>query len=183
MYFPHAILKGMISSEVKSDSRGKKSIDIKNSTTDDKVRACLSTLVDPEDASAQEIWYHKNCIVYAERTCIMDCDNDTDNRYSVKRKLVDLEFVAIAKYALEDGETFNMSGLNEEYISLLIEHGIDETSDNYKKYIKDLLQKSVDNINFVGPSRKSESEKEFLMKLLVMQSTHFLMNIVTGILI
>ena len=108
--------------QVKSDSRGKKLIDIKNSTTDDKVRACLSTLVDPGDASAQEIWYHKNCIVYAERTCIMDYDNYTDNRYSEKRKLVDLEFVAIAKYALGDGETFNMCGLNEKYISLLIEH-------------------------------------------------------------
>ena len=37
----------------------------------------------------------------------MDYDDDTDNRYSVKRKLVDFEFVAIAKYALGDGETFN----------------------------------------------------------------------------
>ena len=96
--------------------------------------------------------------MYAERTCIMDYNNDTDNRYSVKRKLVDLEFVAIAKYALGDGETFNMSGLNEKYISLPIEHGIDETSDNYKKYIKDLLQKSVDNINFVRPSRKLKAK-------------------------
>ena len=92
----------------------------------------------------------------------MDFDNDTDNRYSVKRKLVDLEFVAIDKYALGDGETFNMSGLNEKYISLLIEHGIDETSDNYKKYIEDFLQKSVDNINFVRPSRKNESENVVL---------------------
>ena len=55
----------------------------------------------------------------------------------------------------------SMSGLNEKYINLLIEHGIDETSDNYKKYIKD-LQKSVDNINFVRPSRKSESENVVL---------------------
>ena len=61
--------------QVKSDSRGRKLIDIKNSTTDDKVRTCLSTLVDPGDASAQEIWYHKYCIVYAERTCIMDYNN------------------------------------------------------------------------------------------------------------
>ena len=36
----------------KSEPRGRKLIDIKNYTTDDKVRTCLSTLVEPGDASA-----------------------------------------------------------------------------------------------------------------------------------
>ena len=53
MYFPPCNFEDDLL-QVKSDSRGKKLIDIKNSTTDDKVRACLSTLVNPGDASAQK---------------------------------------------------------------------------------------------------------------------------------
>ena len=109
----------------------------------------------------QEIWYHKNCIVHAERTCRID-DDVNNKRYSIHRKLVDLEFVASVKLSLADGEVLNMSGLNKKYICMLIEHGIPETSDNNKKYIKDLLTKCIENINFIRPPRRNESESLLL---------------------
>ena len=135
-------------------------IDIKKYTTDDKVRTCLSTLVEPGDTSAQEIC-HKNCIVYAERTSRID-DDVNNKRYSIHRKLVDLEFVASGKLSLTDGDVLNMSDLNKKYICMLIEHGIPETSDNNKKYIKDLLSKCIENINFIRPPRRNESENLLL---------------------
>ena len=146
---------------VESEPRGRKLIDIKNYTTDDKVRTCLCTLVEPGDASSQEIWYHKNCIVYAERTCRID-DDVNNKRYSIHHKLVDLEFVASVKLSLADGEVLNMSDLNKKYICMLIEHGIPETSDNNKKYIKDLLTKCIENINFIRLPRRNESENLLL---------------------
>ena len=75
--FSLCIWEGEDLHRVESESRGRKSIDIKNYITDDKVRTCLSTLVEPGDASAQEIWYHKNCIVYGEQTCRIDDDVNT----------------------------------------------------------------------------------------------------------
>ena len=157
--FSLCIWEGEDLHRVESVSRGRKLIDIKNYTTDDKVRTCLSTLVEPGDASAQEIWCHKNCIVYAERTCRIDDVNN--KRYSIHRKLVDLEFVASVKLSLADGEVLNMSDLNKKYICMLIEHGIPKTSDNNKKYIKDLT-KCIENINFILPPRRNEKENLLL---------------------
>ena len=128
--FSPCIWEGEDLHRVESEPRGRKLIDIKNYTTDDTVRTCLSILVEPGDASAQEIWYHKNCIVYAERTCRIDDVNN--KRYSIHRKLLDLEFVASVKLSLADGEILNMSDLNKKYICMLIGHGIPETSDNNK---------------------------------------------------
>ena len=61
----------------------------------------FSTLAEPGDASAQEIWYHKYCI--AERTFRID-DDVNNKHYSIHRKLVDLEFVASVKLSMADGE-------------------------------------------------------------------------------
>ena len=83
-------------------------------------------------------------------------------RYSIHRKLVDLEFVASVKFSLADGEVLNMSDLNKKYICMLIEHGIPETSENNKKYVKDLLTKCIENINFILPPRRNESENLLL---------------------
>ena len=89
-------------------------------------------------------------------------DHVNNKRYSIHRKLVDLEFVASVKLSMADGEVLNMSDLNKKYICMLIEHGIPETSDNNKKYIKELLTKCIENINFIRPPRRNEIENLLL---------------------
>ena len=69
------------------------------------------------------------------------------------------------------------------YIYILIEYGIPETNDSNKKYIKDLLTKCIENINFIRPPRSNESESLLLNEPLVVRLTPLLISIPTGILI
>ena len=62
---------------VKSDNMGDKLLSIKNQTYEDHVRICVSNLYDVGDASAQEKYYHTQCIRYAQRTCTLPVKNQT----------------------------------------------------------------------------------------------------------
>ena len=145
-------------SKVVTDPRGQQLLDIKNFTTDDKIRTALSTLTGASDAKAQELWYHKNCIVYAERTCKSD-NSDGHRRQEIHRKLADLELLVFVKSSLATGAVLNMKTLNKDYIDLRSEHGATEISDNYKKYIKKIISDKVENVSFIAPPRRNESEQ------------------------
>ena len=51
-----------------------------------------------------------------------------------------------------------MKDLNKDYIYLLEEHGLADVSDNYKKHIKALISGNIENISFVRPPQRNESE-------------------------
>ena len=51
-----------------------------------------------------------------------------------------------------------MKDLNRDYIYLLEEHGLADISDNYKKHIKALISGNIENISFVRPPQRNESE-------------------------
>jgi len=53
---------------VLTDSMGEKPLEIKQKTSDNHVRTCLTELKDPGDASALEKYYHRNCLRAAQRT-------------------------------------------------------------------------------------------------------------------
>ena len=61
-------------SKVVSDERGDQLLRIKNNTSAGQVRIALATLEIKGDASAQELYYHVNCIRDAERTCKVPCN-------------------------------------------------------------------------------------------------------------
>ena len=66
---------------------------------------------------------------------------------------------------------------------MLIKHGIPETSDNNKKYVKGLLTKCIENINFILPPRRNESENLLLNETISGTIDSLLISIPTGILI
>ena len=64
-----------------------------------------------------------------------------------------------------DGITLNMNETNNEYVSILKEYGIDDMyCGKHKKFLKDLLQEHIPNIEFVKSVRKNESETFTLSK-------------------
>ena len=60
------------------------------------------------------------------------------------------------------GDCLNMKTLNQDYIKLLRNHGVADLGDNYKKHIKDIISSEVQNIVFVHPKQRNESEQVML---------------------
>ena len=143
--------------QVMTPAKGLRLLKIKQQTTDDKVRASLSNLHDNLDAQAQEKWYHDVCMLQAENTCKTNDENSCDK---IVKQLCDSEIVIYVKEFLKhENEMLTMNHLNKLYISSLQEKGLDvDVSHNFKKRIKDLLQKNVPFIEFITPDRKNESQ-------------------------
>ena len=50
----------------------------------------------------------------------------------------------------------SLNDLNEEYINILKENGVQETSSNYKKLIQDLIKDNIPNAEIRGSYRRNE---------------------------
>ena len=138
-------------------AKGLRLLKIKQKTTDDKVCAALSNLNGNLDAQAHEKYYHDTCMLSAERTCKDDEKQICDK---ILKQMCDSEIVLYVQECLKhESEMLTMNHLNKMYISALKEKGLDvDESRNFKKRIKDLLQKSVPFIEFITPDRKNESQ-------------------------
>ena len=130
-------------SKVVSDERGDQLLCIKNNTSADKIRIALATLEIKGDASAQELYYHVNCIRDAERTCKVPCN---PHIYQIYGRAANFDLIAYVKSSLNMGDCLNMKTLNQDYIKLLRNHGVADLGNNYKKHIKDIISSEVQNI-------------------------------------
>ena len=149
-------------SKVSSDIKGLRLVQIKNTTTNDKVRVACSELVNAGDASALEKWYHTSCFIEAERSCVA---NESDDVSKLSRHVCDCELIIFVKESLsgtsverQDVSPLNMNDINVWYIARLNDRGIHtEQTANFKKYLKALLQKCIPNIQFVAPLNPNQS--------------------------
>ena len=77
----------------------------------------------------------------------------------------ELLLLSVKSSLFVDGITLNMNEINDEYVSILKEHGIDDMyCGKHKKILKELLQEHIPNIEFVKSVRKNESETVTLSK-------------------
>ena len=100
---------------VKSDNMGEKLLSIKNQTYEDHVRICVSNLYDVGDASAQEKYYHTQCIRYAQRTCTLPVKNQTKLIWNI----CDEKLLNSIQNTLNDGNTLNISEVYDAYVSIV----------------------------------------------------------------
>ena len=144
---------------VLSDAMGQTLLDIKNKTKDDAIRICVSGLEQAGDAAAQEKYYHKKCVRYAQRTF-----TDNVSKDKMTRDICDELLLLSVKASLSDpGTVLNMNEINDEYVSILEEYHITEQYDfHHKRYLKDLIRENLPNVEFVKSVRKNESEKVIL---------------------
>lgn len=140
-----------------TDGRGQELINIKDATTNDIVRACLSDLFEKEDASAKEKWYHSNCIRDAARTCPKSADAERAKRL----ELCDIQLIMYVESmvnSLETEERLYMSEVNAKYNQILHDANVDDIPNKQGKYLKCLIKKSLPNLQFIQPPRMYESE-------------------------
>lgn len=149
---------------VTTDNRGNELLAIKNTTSSDHVRACLSSLVQDGDAAAQEKWYHSNCLRDAHRSC--PSATDSDSKHPLLMRIVDLEFIMSVKTALsEKGAILTMAEINNEYLSLQDKHSVPKRIDaSSKQYVKRLLLDNIEGISFVQPPQRNKCENVTLSK-------------------
>ena len=141
-----------------SDGRGQELINIKNSTSNDLVRAALSLLNDddPGQASALELHYHNNCLRGDHHTCK---DTQSMSTEVMVANMCDTEILMYLQSSLST-EPFkiDMSSLNKRYVELCRENGAREASQKQGKYLKNLVQTNLPQISFTKRPDRRKSE-------------------------
>ena len=146
---------------VETDNVGEKLLSIKNQTHDECVRICVSDLHEVGDASAQEKYYHRHCMMYAQRTCTLKIGN----RSKLLSAICDEELLVSVQNTLNDGDILTMAEVNDAYASIKKQyHGDDIEVKNWKQYLKNLIIDNLPHIEFVTPKRVTESERLVIRK-------------------
>ena len=104
---------------------------------------CVSDLQEVGDAAAQEKYYHRNCVLYAKRTCSQVQLDQT----KVIRNLCDEEFLLVVQNTLIDQTvSVSIADLNDEYLSILKRYSVAiSESGNYRKHLKALISDCLPN--------------------------------------
>ena len=151
---------------VQTDVMGKRFLEIRDQTKDENVRSSLSLVKQPGDASAHELWYHRDCLRNAERHC------DSLRLYfpgldsNIGKCVSDTDIINAVKCSLSSGVVLNRKEVSEDYMSMLSENGVTLGSSHYKKHLKLLIKKNVPVVEFVKPHRLNESEQVMSSKAL-----------------
>ena len=95
-------------------------LNIKVNTQNSSVQANLSLLQEPGDASAYEMWYHRDCLRKVERQCYSLKLDRTQTDDSVRKHICDTETVNAVKCSLSSGSALTMNEVNDEYMSLFV---------------------------------------------------------------
>ena len=133
---------------------------IKASTQNSRVKANLSLLQEPGDASVFEMWYHRDYLRRVERQCYSLKRDSTQIDESISKHICDIEIVNAVKcsLSLSPGAALIMNEVNDEYVSLLCEHGILFDKTDFKRHLKTLISENVTFAEFVKPKRCNESD-------------------------
>ena len=105
----------------------------------------LNTLPDPKDAVANDVQFHQCCWVYAQREAqrkVQASCHETLRDEKTSRVIANMEFwISAEQLDSSDSTDLNMSNINTTYINLLQDNDCPEICTNYKKYLKNSLQK------------------------------------------
>ena len=150
---------------VLSDNMGENFLNIKRHTHDDNVRICVSHLQDTGDASALELYYHRRCLIYAQRTCSSAHEGQCLSQ--LIRIACEEELITSVQNTLADPEVqINMSDVNDEYLSILRRYQVPVIEkENHRKHLKHLISDRMPDVQFVKSSRKNESENLVLPRV------------------
>ena len=141
--------------EVLSNNVGQRFLDIKYARTVDSVRASVSDINTPSDASALGKFYHLQCLVLAERSCKSQGGTD----YNFTKLLCKDELVSTVISHLIKFRSISMNDINKSYEGILAKYGI-ETRHNStnKQELKSLLMEKLTNIKFVKKLKRNSPE-------------------------
>ena len=114
----------------------------------------LNSIPNPEDGVANDVRYHLPCWVKAKKEAQrIERVVTTDKEESVGQILSDIEIFNLIECELNDPskKVLDMNPVNTIYKELLRENGTeeDDIKDNYKRYLKELIQSNIINAKFI----------------------------------
>ena len=125
---------------------------------DDKLQVKLCTAINPEDAHAIDIKYHKRCWAMHVTNVHRRAINPMAFQSSAADEVAaEVEFLNLVEHSLLDGNIISMSKLQEAYISILSANNV-VNPDCSRKKLKQLLQAEIPDLEFHKPKRVNEAE-------------------------
>ena len=125
----------------------------------EKLHVKLCTSINPEDAHAIDIKYHKRCWAVHVTNVRRKAMNPTQSEPSVADEVAaEVEFLSLVEGTLLDGNVVSMSVLQEAYIAILSANNVVNPKCSRKK-LKQLMQTEIPNIEFHKPKRVNEAER------------------------
>ena len=148
--------------KVMTKEKGRKMLEVAQKHIDKSFVVRLNTLTDPTDAVANDVQYHQQCWIYAQRLAAKSGEVDGSRVIDDSARVIaDIEILNAIECELENptGTALNMNNINLSYINLLKDNNYDNMGTNYKRYLKQLIGENIPNIEFIKPRCQNESEK------------------------
>ena len=123
----------------------------------------LNSIPNPEDGVANDVRYHLPCWVKAKKEAQrIERVVTTDKEENIGQILSDIEILNLTECELNDPskKVLDMNTVNTIYKELLRENGTekDDIKDNYKRYLKELIQPNIINAKFIENKNPSKPE-------------------------
>lgn len=171
---------------VTSRDMGKKFVAIKASSKSEEIRARLAFINNDQDAFAQNLKYHINCLRKETRLIEspITASYTISERDNIAKAICDIEIAKIVEYVItNDSESefpsTDMNTIQDTYTSLLKESGVALNPDtNYKPHIKNILIVEIPGIDFAKRGPKAEIVFSKLVKEKIMTKCYEAMEVV-----
>lgn len=127
-----------------------------------KLQVKLNSAINPSDAHAIDIKYHKNCwnknVTNVLRKSQSTTSGTTSSSHSATKAAAQIEFISLTLSMLKSGKIVTMSNLQNLYEAILDANN-SENPTITRKTLKGLLQHEIPDIEFHKPKRINESER------------------------
>ena len=141
--------------EVQTANMGKRVMEVLQKSEKECYNVIAKCFSDPLDVQAYDTKYHRTCLIKEERLSLRQSITK-DRTLSLCRAIANIEIVNIVKHSRSQNLVLSLNDLNEEYINILKENGMQETSSNYKKLIQEFIKDNIPNAEIRGSYRKNE---------------------------
>lgn len=134
-----------------------------NLSSNDKLLVKLNSAIDPSDAHAIDIKYHRKCWVNNVTSVLRRGESHTaastqSNNQSASKAAGKIEFLTVVENTLRNGKILTMSKLQEEFEDILQANNV-ENPTSTGKVLKQLIQNKIPDVEFHRPKRVNESER------------------------
>ena len=91
---------------------------------------------------------------------------DTQSQSNIGQYIAAVDILNAVKCSIASGATITMNDINEEFVFLLSENGVNTCSSDHKKLLKSIISENIEDVKFVKSHRANESEHVVSEKLL-----------------
>ena len=132
---------------------------IKAKARDENVRVALAHVNEPSDCATLDLVYHKNCLREHGRKIEQSIANmDAQSQSNIGKYIAAVDILNAVKCSIASGATIMMNDINEAFVSLLSENGVNPFSSDHKKLLKSIISENIEDVKFVKSHRANESE-------------------------